>query len=173
MRQVALFGWGRWRGGSARGAPRRNPLALLLPLGLAAASLTTPGLHAQEAGVVAGTVISEASRRPLPSAQVTVAGQAGKGVLTDADGAFRITGVTGDSVSINVRLIGYSPATQTVKVGATNLAFALADRPVELDQVVVTGTAGGQQARTIGNSVTHIKAAEVVASGKYFKCIFF
>ena len=164
MRQVPLFGWCRWRGGNAREAPRPYGLALLLPLGLAAASLTAPGLSAQQGGVVAGKVADEATRRPLPSAQVVVQGQAGKGTLTDADGAFSITGVTGDSVTINVRLIGYSPVTQTVRVGATDLVFTLSDRPVELDQVVVTGTAGGQQARTLGNSVAQIKAADVVAS---------
>jgi TonB-linked SusC/RagA family outer membrane protein len=131
---------------------------------LAAASLPTSALHAQQQGVVAGQVVAEATRRPLPSAQVVVQGQAGKGTLTDADGAFSITGVTGDSVTVNVRLIGYSPVTQTVRVGATDLVFTLADRPVELDQVVVTGTAGGQQARTVGNSVAQIKASEVVAS---------
>jgi TonB-dependent SusC/RagA subfamily outer membrane receptor len=95
---------------------------------------------------------------------VVVQGQAGKGTLSDADGAFRITGLSGDSVTLNVRLIGYSPVTQTVRVGATDIVFALADRPVELDQVVVTGTAGGQQARTLGNSVARVKASEVVAS---------
>ena len=164
MRQVPLFGWCRWRGGNAREAPRPYGLALLLPLGLAAASLTAPRLGAQQEGVVAGTVVAEATRRPLPSAQVVIQGQAGKGTLTDADGAFRITGVTGDSVTVNVRLIGYSPLTQTVRVGSTDAVFALSDRAVELDQVVVTGTAGGQQARTIGNSVAQIKAADVVAS---------
>lgn len=164
MRQVALFGWCGWRGGSARGAPRPKLLAVLFPLGLAAAALTATAASAQEAGVVAGTVVAEATRRPLPSVQVAVEGQAGKGAVTDADGAFRITGVTGTTVTINVRLIGYSPVTQSVQVGTTDLVVGLVDRPVELDQVVVTGTAGGQQARTIGNSVTHIKAAEVVAS---------
>ena len=72
MRQVALFDRCRWRGGSARGAPRPHPLALLLPLGLAAASLTTPGLGAQETGVVAGQVVTEATQRPLPGAQIIV-----------------------------------------------------------------------------------------------------
>ena len=164
MRQVALFDRCRWRGGSARGAPRPHPLALLLPLGLAAASLTTPSLRAQEAGVVAGQVVTEATQRPLPGAQIVVQGQAGKGAMSDADGNFRITGVTGTEVVLNARMIGYKPVTQTVRVGATDVRFAMADRPVELDQIVVTGTAGGQTQRSIGNSVTHIKAEEVTAS---------
>ncbi len=164
MRQVALFGWCRWRGGDARGAPRLHRLALLLPLGLAAASLTTPALRAQETGVVAGQVVSEATQRPLPGAQIIVQGQAGKGAMSDADGNFRITGVTGTEVVLNARMIGYRPVTQTVRVGATDVRFSMADRPIELDQIVVTGTAGGQTQRSIGNSVTQIKAEEVTAS---------
>jgi TonB-linked SusC/RagA family outer membrane protein len=164
MRQVPLFGWGRWRGGNARGAPRPFGLALLLPLGLAAASLTAPRLDAQEAGVVAGTVVTDVTGRPLPGAQVVVQGQPGKGAMSDADGNFRITGVTGTEVVLNARMIGYKPATQTVRVGTTDVRFAMADRPVELDQIVVTGTAGGQQQRSIGNSVARIKASEVTAT---------
>ena len=164
MRQVALFGWCRRRGGCARGAPRPHPIALLLPLGLAAASLPATGARAQEAGVVAGTVVAEATQRPLPGAQIAVQGQPGKGAMADADGAFRITGITGTEVTLNARMIGYKPVTLTVRVGATDVRFALADRPVELDQIVVTGTAGGQQQRAIGNSITQVKAAEVVAS---------
>ena len=164
MRQVALFGWCRWRGGSARGAPRPHRLALLLPLGLAAASLTTPALRAQETGVVAGQVVTEASQRPLPGAQVVVQGQPGKGAMSDADGNFRITGVTGTEVVLNARMIGYKPVTQTVRVGTTDVKFSMADRPVELDAIVVTGTAGGQTQRSIGNSVARIKASEVTAT---------
>lgn len=164
MRQVALFGWCRWRGGSARGAPRPHRLALLLPLGLAAASLTTPALRAQETGVVAGQVVTEATQRPLPGAQVIVQGQPGKGAMSDADGNFRITGVTGTEVVLNARMIGYKPVTQTVRVGTTDVKFSMADRPVELDAIVVTGTAGGQAQRSIGNSVARIKASEVTAT---------
>jgi hypothetical protein len=102
--------------------------------------------------------VSEATQRPLPGAQIIVQGQAGKGAMSDADGNFRITGVTGTEVVLNARMIGYRPATQTVRVGATDVRFSLADRAIELDQIVVTGTAGGQTQLSIVNSVTQIKA---------------
>lgn len=114
--------------------------------------------------MVAGQVVSEATQRPLPGAQVIVQGQAGKGAMSDADGNFRITGVTGTEVVLNARMIGYQPTSQTVRVGTTNVRFSMADRAIELDQIVVTGTAGGQTQRSIGNSVTQIKAEEVTAS---------
>src|SRR5207302_3354729 len=49
------------------------------------------------------------------------------------------------------------------RVGSTDLQFAMAERVVELDQVVVTGTAGGEQKREVGTSVAQVNVAEVTA----------
>jgi TonB-linked SusC/RagA family outer membrane protein len=133
-------------------------------LALAATVLIAPRPAAAQAGVIAGTVVTDAGQRPLPGAQVTVVGQDGRGAVSDASGRFRISGVTGDQVTVMVRMIGYRVATQTVRVGQTDLRFSMTERPVELDQVVVTGTAGAQERRTVGNSVARVDAATVVAT---------
>ena len=138
--------------------PLAVPLFLLASLGAAPATLL-----AQES-VVAGSVVSERSDRPIAGAQVVVQGEVGKGAVTDASGRFRITGLTGPTVTLNVRMIGYRAVSQTVRVGTMDVRFPLNERAVELDQVVVTGTAGGQQRRSIGNSVAHVDAANVVAT---------
>jgi hypothetical protein len=49
-----------------------------------------------------------------------------------------------------------------VTVGDMNVRIALAESAIELDQIVVTGTAGGTQRRAIGNAVTQVRAAETV-----------
>ena len=98
--------------------------------------------HAQ-AGVVAGTVIVEGSQRALPGAQLAVAGAPGKGAISDAAGRFRITGLTGTTVVLNVRSIGYRQVTETVRVGTENLRVVMQERALELNAMVVTGTAGG------------------------------
>jgi TonB-dependent SusC/RagA subfamily outer membrane receptor len=141
---------------------RRSTLAssVLALLALAA----TPVVAAAQENAVAGTVVTERSERPIPGAQVVVQGETGRGAVTDASGRFRITGLTGPSVTLNVRMIGYRAITQTVRVGTTTNRFALSERAVELDQVVVTGTAGGQAARAIGNSIAKVDAANVVAT---------
>src|SRR6266566_3381543 len=118
----------------------------------------------QEEGDVAGMVVAQASQGPLADVQVSIADQPGKKATTDVSGRFRLTGVSGTEVTLTARLIGYRPATRTVPVGATDVRLALADRPIELDQIVVTGTAGGQQQRALGNSVATIKADAVVAA---------
>ena len=123
-----------------------------------------PALVAAQENVVAGTVVAERSDRPIAGAQVSVQGEVGRGSVADASGRFRITGITGSTVTLNVRMIGYRAIVQTVRVGTTNLRFAMSERAVELDQVVVTGTAGGQQQRAIGNSMARVDAANVVAT---------
>jgi TonB-linked SusC/RagA family outer membrane protein len=135
----------------------------LLAFGFAGAVVgRAPLAYAQE-GSVGGTVVAAASQIPLSGAQVAVQDQPGKGAVTDASGRFRIAGLAGGQVTLNVRMIGYRPETRTVQVGVTNVRFLLTERPVELDQVVVTGTAGAQEQRTLGNSVARIDAASVVA----------
>ncbi len=126
--------------------------------------LTAPGLVRAQEGVIAGTVLVEGSQRALGGAQVSIANQPGKGGITDASGRFRIVGVTGDQVTVNARLIGYAPRSQVVRVGATNVRLELPVRVLDLDRVVVTGTAGGEQRRAIGNSVATVNAADVLAT---------
>jgi TonB-linked SusC/RagA family outer membrane protein len=148
--------------------PRERPHGMpraLVALALATSALLAPrAAAAQDGGSVSGTVVSEAAQRPLAGVQVVVDGQPGKGAVTDASGVFRIAGLTGTQVTLTARLIGYRPVTQTASVGATNVRFALAERPVELNQIVVTGTAGGQQQRALGNSVAKVNAADIVAT---------
>jgi TonB-linked SusC/RagA family outer membrane protein len=128
----------------------------------AALILVPRSAHAQE-GVLAGTVITSAGARPIVGAQVAVQDQAGKGAVTDAAGRFRISGVTGAQVIVNVRMIGYQAISRTVRVGTTDLQFAMAERALELNQVVVTGTAGGEQKREIGTSVDQVNVSDVTA----------
>lgn len=151
----------------------RRPYRTLGSLALALLSSAVPGVSPAAAqgtaqqGVVAGTVVAEASQRPIPGAEVAVTGQPGKGAVTDASGHFRIgglTGAAGTQLTLNARMLGYRAATLTARLGATDVKFALTERLVELNNVVVTGTAGGQQQRALGNSVAKINAAEVVAT---------
>jgi TonB-linked SusC/RagA family outer membrane protein len=119
-------------------------------------------VHAQ-GGTISGTVVAEGSLRPLANAQVTVDGQVGRGSVTDAGGRFRIAGVTGSTVTLTTRLLGFRQASRTAQVGATDVRFVLSERAVELNQVVVTGTAGGEQRRALGTSVSQVNAAEVTS----------
>lgn len=138
----------------------------MLVLGLAFLLGATPSVARAQTGTISGTVVVEGSQRPLARAQVTVEGQAGRGAVTDAAGRFRITGitgVTGATVTLDARLIGFRPVTRTAQVGATDVRLLLSERAVELNEVVVTGTAGGSQKRELGTAVAQVNVSDVVA----------
>ncbi|HEV3050874.1 MAG TPA: TonB-dependent receptor plug domain-containing protein, partial [Longimicrobium sp.] len=140
------------------GPPRRAFawLALLVAAALAAA----PPAAAQQ-GELSGTVVETESGRPVAGAQVTVQGQT-RSAVTDPQGRFRITGVQGTSVTLQVERLGFSRVTRQVTVGQTGIRLTLSESALSLDAVVVTGVAGGAEKRTLGNAVTRLDVAETV-----------
>ena len=153
---------------------RRSPADTAAGRGLArlsravtlAASLTTLSvapltLTAQQpTDVVAGVVVDAVTLNPLDGVQVGVQGTQ-LGATTDASGRFRITGVTGPTVTLQLRRLGYKPGTETARVGQTNLRFTLSISPAQLNEVVVTGTAEPIERRALGNAVAKIDASQV------------
>jgi TonB-linked SusC/RagA family outer membrane protein len=127
-------------------------LAALLPLG--------GGVAAQGTGTVSGLVVDVKNLRGLDGAQLLVQGTT-VGALSDASGGFRLTGLTGTQVTLQVRRIGYKPATQVVTVGRTDIRIQLTEQLNSLNEMVITGTAEPVERRAIGNSITKIDAAAV------------
>jgi TonB-linked SusC/RagA family outer membrane protein len=128
-----------------------------------AISLVMHGVARAQSGSVSGTVVAGGTQRPLGGVQIGVDGSPGRGATTDGSGRFTITGLTGPTAVLTVRFIGYRPVADTVRVGATDVRIALAERVLELDQMVVTGTAGGAEKRALGTSVSTVNVANVMA----------
>lgn len=133
------------------------PLLLLMSAG------ATP-LHAQEQDVsVRGTVTDRSTERPLSDVLVAVTEQRVSGT-TNAQGVFTLRGLPPGTYTVQLRLIGYAPAQRrvTVRMGeTTSIAIALEKAVIQLDQVVVTGTAGETAKREIGNSVTSLDVSQL------------
>jgi TonB-linked SusC/RagA family outer membrane protein len=142
-------------------------LALLAAAALPGAPLAPRAAEAWQApagqGVIAGTVLSEGAQRPLADAQISVEGTT-LGAATDAAGRFRLANVPAGDVRLTVRRIGFRPSTITARAGQTDLRIVMGERALELSQVVVTGTAGVQERRAIGNAVSTVRAAEVTTT---------
>jgi TonB-linked SusC/RagA family outer membrane protein len=129
-------------------------------LALAMAVVLVTSASAQ-AGTVAGTVVDSKTGRPLADAAVRVEA-ADQAARTGTRGDFRLTGVSGTSVRLLVTRIGYQPLTATVNVGNQTVRVELNEMVVKLDEVVVTGTAGEQQKRTLGNAVGQVQVANTL-----------
>lgn len=156
MSQISWFAGARPKPG------RRGRLASMLSVtALASLLLAIPATAAAQATSIAGTVVAERSLRPLAAVQVQVAGTQ-VGTLTDENGRFVIDGLTGQRVTLRVVRIGYATVTQEVTVGSRDIEIQIAPSAISLDEMVVTGTAGGQQRRAIGNSVATVRASDVV-----------
>jgi len=138
----------RWMGAAAAGAA------------VAVAGLVSaPRLAAQGVGRVSGSVVQNTTGAPLPGVQIAVNGH---GAVTDNAGRFTITGLSGDSVTLTVRRLGFQPVNRRVAVGNTAVRISMSERALELNQVVVTGTPGAVSKRELGVSVAQIRAAQIV-----------
>lgn len=120
-------------------------LNILRAFGLAAliGAFAVP-LAAQETGTVQGTVTQTETGEPLAGAQVFIA-DTGLGSLTDAQGQYQILNVPAGEQLVQVQLIGYGEASQTVTVTAGAAAtadFTIEPSALELQEVVVTGVSG-------------------------------
>jgi TonB-dependent starch-binding outer membrane protein SusC len=141
---------------------RRGRLALAV---LAALLCTAPPLFAQATGTIRGTVTQSGSGRPLAGARVEVVGSE-RGAVTNAGGEYTINGVPAGAASLRASLLGHAPATRAVSVGSGETAsadFVLAEQSLGLDALVVTGTAGAAQRRTVGNAITQLDVEDLTS----------
>ena len=134
---------------------RISGLVSLLILSLGGAA------HGQAVGTITGLIVDGATSRPVTGAQVSILGT-GRGGLVNNDGRFVLLGVPAGEVSLRVDNIGYASQERIVTVApgeTVTVNFELRIEALGLDEIIVTGTAGGQRRRAIGNVVTSLDIA--------------
>ncbi len=152
-------------GATVTGTLRRVAGAAIVA-GATVALLVAPA-SAQQTGTIAGSVTS-ATGQPLADVVITVVGTESTG-LTTAEGRFLILNVPAGDYTITATYIGYGQGSQPVTVpgggGSVTVDFQLQQRAVQLEGVVVTGTAIAAERREVGNSIDLITAEDIEASG--------
>jgi hypothetical protein len=119
-----------------------RPAAVLLVALVLSLSTSAPAA-AQAPGTVQGTVRDERGL-PVPGARVEAAAAGGgfrRGVRTDGQGRYRLTGLRAGAVRMRVRHLGYATGDTTVQVaagGAREHDFVLRMRAVAIDTFTVT-----------------------------------
>lgn len=141
------------------------PRLLALAAGAALFLGATPGL-AQTTGSITGLVTSSVGGRPLSGVQISIPGS-GLGTITGNNGRYLIPNVPAGEMPVRADIIGFGPqeVRVTVLVGQGVVAdFVLTERAISLDEIVVTGSGVETARRKLGNSISTVNAAEIVAS---------
>lgn len=149
---------------------RGRSTAVLLALTLAtvpleAAVTAAETLLPQTQGTISGTVTDARTGAPIASAQVSIVGTQ-VGALSNQQGQYRIEGVPAGEVTVRAQRIGMTTVEHVMTVGAgltATVDFQLSQTALDLDEIVVTGTAGGTQRRAIGNVVAAVNVDAVMA----------
>ena len=123
--------------------------------------LFAPMAAAQAQGGTVSGVVLDRNQAPLPNAQITVRGTQ-LGTQTDANGRFRISGVSGSSAVLDIRRLGFKAISTTAAVGS-EARISMEPASISLDAVVVTCQPGSTAKRTLGVDIAQIDASSITA----------
>src|SRR4051812_4884480 len=139
-------------------------------LALAGLGLLPGSLLAQQPVTLTGKVTSE-SGEPLSSAGVTI-DQLGAGAATRPDGSYTIlipgARVPTAPVTVTVRLVGYKPRSAQVDLnrGSAVQDFSLANNPLQLGELVVTGAGTVSEVEKLGTGRSSVDSLSIVRSSE-------
>ena len=149
-------------------APSRRGLWCAAVALLCVTGAATANAQGQSA-VISGRVTTPQGQ-PLQGANVYIT-EMNISVGSNAAGRYTITipgqRVSGQSVMVRVRSIGYKPIAKpvTVAAGSQTVDFALVEDVNRLDEVVVTGVAAGTVARNVPFAVAKIDSSQMPVVG--------
>lgn len=111
---------------------------------------------------VTGRVTERSSGRPLSGARVSVGPQTD---TTNSAGEFRVHAPrSSGTLLVRVTKIGFVPQVRSLGAGTgatLSASFELERRAMGLDEIVVTGSAGATEIRSVGHSIAQIRPADV------------
>jgi hypothetical protein len=142
----------------------------LLALPLAALLLLPAHLVAQAPATLTGRVTSE-SGQPLAAAAVNI-DQLSAGASTRSDGSYTIlipgARVPSGPVTVTAKLVGFKPRSAQVDLsaGAVTQNFTLADNPLQLGELVVTGAGTVSEVEKLGTGRSSVDSLSIVRSSE-------
>lgn len=125
--------------------------------------LLCPLVVVAQNGTIQGTVIDGDTDDSLPGVQVFIP-ELDLGAVTNVDGTYTIANVPAGTYTLEARFVGFQTAQREVEVtsGETvTVDLTLTPSSINLNEVVVTGTGGPVEKRTLGNTIATINAASL------------
>ena len=139
-------------------------------LALAALTLLSGAMQAQEPATLTGRVTSE-SGQPLGSAEITIA-ELSAGAVSRPDGSYTIlipgARVPTSPVTVTARLVGYKARAAQVDLssGSATQNFTLDDNPLQLGEIVVTGAGTVSEVEKLGTGRSSVDSLTLVRSNE-------
>ena len=147
---------------------RQQKTAVKWRIGALALALSVLGSHVSaQTGTVTGTLINGETGEPLSNVQLSLDGT-DLGALSTNNGRFLILNVPDGQSELVAQLIGYREERRTVTVSAGEpsvVDISMYPQAVEMEGMVVTGTAIAAQKREVGNSISLVTADELGYAG--------
>ena len=125
---------------------------------------------AQQSAVITGRVTSE-SGAPVSNATIFITSLS-IGTQSGSDGAYTLTvpaaRVTGQQVTVSVRVLGYKQASAslTLRGGNQTHDFKMEANPLHLGEVVITGAGTSTTSEKLGNTINSVKSQEILKSSE-------
>jgi len=129
---------------------------LLIPALILALTALQPA--SAQTGVVEGRVVESQSGNPLPGVNITIQGEQ-IGSTTNVEGRYTIDNAPTGSQVVEARFVGFQTETREVEVSAREtivVDFEMQEERLGLDEVVVTGTGGEVEQKSIGHTVSTV-----------------
>ena len=117
----------------------------------------------QAASELTGTVVDQRTHKPLVGANILLENSS-RGVLTDQNGRFRITGLAEGNYPIVVSYIGYESVRQKVMVKndtMTVVHFSLSSMLLNYSEVVITSTKLDKELRDVALPLTVVREEQI------------
>src|SRR5690606_36976806 len=112
-----------------------------------------------QSGTIAGTII-DAESSAAGGGAILILDSGERTVVSGADGRSTLAPVPAGQHLTQVQRIGYEPVAPSATVpdgGTTIVDVSLVPAPLALDEIVVSGAAGGRRRREVGNVVTRLE----------------
>jgi iron complex outermembrane receptor protein len=152
-------------GWSDAGAVRRGVIGMLVctVLGLGGSSTRVAGQDVSSTGTITGVVLDSVTGRPIGTALVQVI-ELHRQEPTHGEGQFAFRGLPPGTYTVVGQHLGYHPATRKVAVRAgevTQVRLPMHAAPVQVGEIVVTGTLTPRSGHELLSPVSIVSGAEM------------
>lgn len=139
----------------------QNLYIVLFTFSIAFWTQPASGVDPNSKVTISGTITDKSTKETLPGATVYIP-DLKIGTVTDASGNYHLANLPASTFMVQVSFVGYQTLTETVDLSkVTQLNFELSNSPIEVSEVVVTGSAVASDIKRTSVAISTISSKEL------------